>query len=318
MTLPKAVAAATEELAALEQQLQAPVESDLPPDGQTEETPPALEPAPEPVPAAPVASSDVPPEVPEEKWEHKYRRLQGKYDAEVPRLHAQLREMQTAIQQMQHAQQAPPPSPVPEKAAEPEKYVSDEDIVTFGEDYVDLQRRVALDTTRELRKQVELLKAQMAQQGSQVQTVTFESQLAQAVPDFKDINVDPAWIEWLNEFDPLLRAPRRAIAQQAYARGDVDAVKSYVELFKQAHGAPPAPPPEPQKPSRQQELQRQVQPSRASASAPTTGAKKTYTMGEAEALFNRISHLTAQGRIDEAKRLDAEISAAYAEGRISV
>ena len=96
MTLPKAVAAATEELAALEQQLQAPVEPETPPDGQTE-TPPAPEPSPEPAPAAPVASTDVPhpepQEVPEEKWEHKYRRLQGKYDAEVPRLHQQVKEL---------------------------------------------------------------------------------------------------------------------------------------------------------------------------------------------------------------------------------
>ena len=50
MTLPKAVAAATEELAALEQQLQAPVEPETLPDGQTEDTHPAPEPSPKPTP----------------------------------------------------------------------------------------------------------------------------------------------------------------------------------------------------------------------------------------------------------------------------
>lgn len=314
MTLPKAVAAATEELAALEQQLQAPVEPETPPDGQTEDTHPTPEPSPEPAPAAPVASTDVPPEVPEEKWEHKYRRLQGKYDAEVPRLHQQVKELQAALQQMQHQVQQAPPPPPPETPAEPERYVSDEDVANYGEDFVDIQRRITLDATRELRKQVEELKAQLAQQGSQVQSVSFEARLLKAVPDFEQINADPAWIEWLNEVDPLIRGPRRAIAQQAYANGDVEAVKSYVDLWRKSQApAQPAP-----TVSRQQELQRQVQPSRATASAPSSGAKKTYTLGEAEALFNRIQHLTAQGRIDEAKRLDAEISAAYAEGRISV
>lgn len=313
MTLPKAVAAATEELAALEQQLQAPVEPETPPDGQTE-TPPAPEPSPEPAPTTQVASSDVSSEVPEEKWEHKYRRLQGKYDAEVPRLHQQVKELQAAIQQMQHQAQQPPPPPAPEKPAEPERYVSDEDVANYGEDFVDIQRRITLDATRELRKQVEELKAQLAQQGSQVQSVSFEARLLKAVPDFEQINADPAWIEWLNEVDPLIRGPRRAVAQQAYANGDVEAVKSYVDLWRKSQApAQPAP-----AVSRQQELQRQVQPSRATTSAPSSGAKKTYTLGEAEALFNRIQHLTAQGRIDEAKRLDAEISAAYAEGRISV
>ena len=315
MTLPKAVAAATEELAALEQQLQAPAPETPPPDGQTEDTHPIPEPSPEPAQAAPVASTDVPPEVPEEKWEHKYRRLQGKYDAEVPRLHQQVKELQAALQQMQHqVQQAPPPPPPPEKPAEPERYVSDEDVANYGEDFVDIQRRITLDATRELRKQVEELKTQLAQQGSQVQSVSFEARLLKAVPDFEQINADPAWIEWLNEVDPLLRGPRRAIAQQAYLRGDVEAVKSYVDLWRKSQApAQPAP-----AVSRQQELQRQVQPSRATTSAPSSGAKKTYTLGEAEALFNRIQNLTAQGRIDEAKRLDAEISAAYAEGRISV
>lgn len=318
MTLPKAVAAATEELAALEQQLQAPAPETIPPDGQTEDTPPTPEPRPEPAPAAPVASSDVPhpepQEVPEEKWEHKYRRLQGKYDAEVPRLHAQVRELQGVLAQMQQQMQAPPPPA--EQPKEPDKYVSDEDVANYGEDFVDIQRRITLDTTRELRKQVEELKAQLAQQGTQVRTVSFETQLQDAVPDFKQVNADPAWVAWLNEVDPLIRGPRRAVAQAAYQRGDVEAVKSYVELFKRSRA--PAPAVEPPKLSREQELQRQVQPSRATASAPTSGGKKTYTLGEAEALFNRIQHLTAQGRIDEAKRLDAEISAAYAEGRISV
>lgn len=147
-----------------------------------------------------------------------------------------------------------------------------------------------------------------------MQSVSFEARLLKAVPDFEQINADPAWIEWLDEVDPLIRAPRRAIAQQAYTNGDVEAVKSYVDLWRKSQApAQPAP-----AVSRQQELQRQVQPSRATTSAPSSGGKKTYTMGEAEALFNRIQHLTAQGRIDEAKRLDAEISAAYAEGRISV
>jgi hypothetical protein len=252
--------------------------------------------------------------VPEEKWEHKYRRLQGKYDAEVPRLHAQVRELQGVLAQMQQQMQAPPPPA--EQPKEPEKYVSDEDVANYGADFVDIQRRITLDTTRELRKQVEELKAQLHQQGTQVRTVSFETQLLDAIPDFKQVNIDPSWMEWLNAYDPLLRAPRRAVAQAAYAKGDVEAVKGYVDLWRKSQ-APAQPAPTPAV-SRQQELQRQVQPSRATASAPASGAKKTYTIGEADALFNRIQHLTAQGRIDEAKRLDAEISAAYAEGRISV
>ena len=41
-------------------------------------------------------------------------------------------------------------------------------------------------------------------------------------------------------------------------------------------------------------------------------------MAEADALFTKMQRLAQQGRFDEAKRLDAEISAAYAEGRVIV
>jgi ribosomal protein L29 len=239
--------------------------------------------------------------------------LQGKYDAEVPRLHQQVRELQAAIQQMQHQINAPPPPPAaPEKPAEPERYVSDEDVANYGEDFVDIQRRIALDATRELRKQIDELKTQLVQQHTQVQTVSFETTLRQAIPDFAAVNADPDWVAWLNEVDPLLRGPRRMVAQAAYERQDVEAINGYVELFKQSRAAPPKP-----EVNREQELRRQVQPSRSAASAPIN-AQKTYTMAEADALFNRMQQLTAQGRIDEAKRLDAEISTAYAEGRVLV
>lgn len=220
MPLPKAVADATAELAALEQQFTAPVE--VPNEAPVEQTEPALpepEPSPEPAPEPPVAPSDVAPDsASEAKWEHKYRRLQGKYDAEVPRLHQQLREVTATLQQLQAQQAAPPPPPAPSptKDTEPDRYVSDEDVANYGEDFVDIQKRITLDATREMRKQIADLQAQLQQTGSQMSAVSFETKLLQAVPDFPVIDANPNWIAWLNEFDPLIRGPRRVVAQAAF------------------------------------------------------------------------------------------------------
>lgn len=325
MALPSAVAKATEDLAALEQQLMQPAPVvpevvdeqtatlDLPTDKDTEHQDDSVSP-------------DVPPVVPEEKWEHKYRRLQGKYDAEVPRLHKQVKELQSALSQMQLQLQQPPPPPVApppppppaEKPAEPERYVSDEDVANYGEDFVDIQRRIALDATREMRKQIDELKAQLVAQNDQVQNVqsfSFDTRLRLRIPDFDQVNADPSWVEWLNEVDPLIRGPRRMVAQEAYVRQDIEAVKSYVDLWRQSQTpvTPAAP-----KASRDQELQRQVQPNRATA--PTTpsahNGKKVYNLTEANRVFADIQKLTSQGRFDDAQRLEAEISTAYAEGRI--
>jgi hypothetical protein len=236
--------------------------------------------------------------------------LQGKYDAEVPRLHQQLREVNATLQQLQAQQAAPPPpAPSPTKEAEPERYVSDEDVANYGEDFVDIQKRITLDATREMRKQIADLQAQLQQTGNQMSAVSFETKLLQAVPDFPAIDANPEWIAWLNEVDPLIRGPRRVVAQAAFERGDVEAVKSYVNLWKQGHE------PEPPKVNRDQELRRQVQPSRTTSSAPVS-AQKTYTLQEADVLFAKMQQFASQGRIDEAKKLDAEISAAYAEGRV--
>ncbi|MBP6581911.1 MAG: hypothetical protein KA204_00315 [Chromatiaceae bacterium] len=302
MAIPRNVAIATNDLAELEAQLTAPVapEEDLPepPDAPTD-------PAPEhPEPPAPVAPPDVPATDPEEKWESRYRHLQGKYDAELPRLHAQIKELHAILAQRPEPQ-APP------QQAEPERYVTDEDVANYGDDYIDVHRRITLDTVRDLKTELATLKAQLERTGEQVGTVSFETKLAQAVPDFETINSNPEWVGWLNEVDPILRGPRRLVAQAAYARGDVEAVKAYVDLWKQLHAQPVTEP----KADRQQELRRQVQPSRTTASAPATSAK-LYSMAQATEVFDKMQRLVAQGRIEEANRLDAEISAAYNEGRV--
>ena len=303
MPLPKSVALATSDLAELEAQLSAPVapEEDLPeqPDEPTDpppEQPEQVQPE--------ERANDAPPAVEDEKWESRYRHLQGKYEAEVPRLHAQIKELHAILAQRPEPQ-APP------QQAEPERYVTDEDVANYGDDYIEVHRRITLDTVRDLKTELATLKAQLERTGEQVGTVSFETKLAQAVPDFETINANPEWVAWLNEVDPILRGPRRMVAQAAYARGDVEAVKAYVDLWKQLHAQPAAEP----KSDRQQELRRQVQPSRTTASAPANSAK-LYSMAQATEVFDKMQRLVAQGRIEEANRLDAEISAAYNEGRV--
>lgn len=256
--------------------------------------------------------------VPEEKWEHKYRRLQGKYDAEVPRLHSEIKELRALIEQLQ----APKPEEKPEeKPARVEPLVTEQDVDAFGDDLIDLQRRVtrevlASEFNKELdkiRKENEVLKSQL----TQVQGNTFETRLRQAVPDFDQINQDQRWVEWLNEVDPMLRAPRRTAAQAAWNNGDVEAVKAYVDLFKQSIGADQEKSPQTQR-KRQAELKRQVQPSKATSTATSAqaGQQKTYSAQEADGIFRQVQRLITEGRHEEAAALENEISAAYVEGRV--
>ena len=324
MALPKQVEAQLKALEELEKQLTQgtdpkpadPAPADPPADPKPADPPADPKPAdPEPKPAEPTPAPAEPP-VSEEKWEQKYKTLKGMYDAEVPRLHADVRELKAQVESLRKASET---KPVEVKPAAPEKLVTDADVEAFGSDLIEVQRKVAREVAAEFRSELDAMKAenqklrdQLTATGTQVSEATFEQRLHRLVPDFQEVNVNPQWIEWLNEVDPLLRAPRKSVAQDAFNRGDAEAVAHYIGMFKQSIT--------PVKPTKDvtEELERQVQPNRtASSSAPVSQKGKTYTTADIDKMFKQVAELGNRGKLDEAKKLEAEIDAAYMEGRVT-
>ena len=317
MALPRQVEAQLRELEALEKQLaegQNPAPADPEPqpaeppqDQQTQQAEPKpVEPTP--TPTEPVVA--------EEKWEQKYKTLKGMYDAEVPRLHADLRDLKAQVDSLRKASETKPVEPAKPKAAE--KLVTDADVEAFGQDLIEVQRKVAREVAAEFRGELdamrvenEKLREQLTSTGTQVSEASFEQRLYRMVPDFEAVNADPKWIAWLNEVDPLLRAPRSSVAQQAFNRGDAEGVAHYVAMFKQTVA------PVEQKADKTEELERQLQPNRGATSAPPTSQKgKVYTNADIEKMFRKAADLGTKGQTDAAKKLEAEIDAAFMEGRV--
>lgn len=341
MALPKQVKQRLEEVERLEASLQAPEGSDKPTEPVAPE--PAPEPTPEPTPTdeptgegqtapepeeptEPKANEGNEPSKPSEPtdndgeslWEHKYHRLQGKYDAEVPRLHQQIKDLSTMVENLKQQVEAPKEPPQPETPPEPEKLVTDADIEEYGEAFVDLQRRIAREEFGKdlsaLRQENAQLREMLERTGSQIGEMTFNQKLLQAVPDFESVNADPRWAAWLDEYDPIIRAPRRAVAQDAFNREDAAAVADYVKLFKSQL---PQDTPKASKPSRKAEVERQVQPDRASSNnTPRSQTARTYTTRQIESMFKKVAELGSKGRVDEAAKLEKEIDSAYREGRV--
>jgi hypothetical protein len=310
MALPKQVTAQLAELEELEKSLQGDTGQTAEPEQPVEAVQAEPQVAPEPVPAEPVQE-----EKRDELWEHRYRRLQGKYDAEVPRLHAALREMELQVEQLKQELKAKPTEEVKQK--ESVKLVTAADVDNFGDDLIDLQRRVAREVAAEFADQIEALRAenaalkkQVGETGAKVGEVSFKAQLDQAIPDFATVNADKRWIAWLDGIDPMVRGPRRSVVQAAWDRGDIAALAEYVALWKQGiNGTTNG--------QRQGELRRQVQPSRTvGAQATSPGTDKTYTDAEARGVFEQVRRLNARGSYDAAAKLEAEISRAYLEGRV--
>ena len=320
MALPKQVEAQLRELEQIERQLaesQNPAPAD--PEPQPTENPPADPPTPEPTEPEPkpVDSKPTPtePAVAEETWQSRYIALKGKYDAEVPRLHADLREFKAQLETLRKAVETKPVDT--KKPAVAEKLVTDADVQAFGEDLIEVQRKVAREVAAEFRGELDAMKAeneklreQLNMTGSQVSEASFEQRLYRMVPDFQDVNADPRWINWLNEVDPLLRAPRKTVAQQAFNQGDAEAVAHYIGMFK-ASIAPVEQPSD-----KAAELEKQIQPKRSAATAPVSQQARIYTDAQIQKMFLKSVELSSRGQRDEATKLEAEIDAAYREGRV--
>ena len=331
MALPRQVEATLKEIEALEKQLsegQVPATTEPAPaaevaqpqatqgeaqPAEAPETPTKVE---QPAEATPEKPAE--PVVAEETWQQKYRTLKGMYDADVPRLHAQVKELNARLNELQRAADAPKPTT---QQTAPTKLVTDEDVQAFGADLIEVQRKVAREVAQDFRAEIDALKAdnaklreQLTATGSQVVEATFEQRLHRMVPDFDAINADPKWIEWLNEVDPILRAPRKAVAQQAFNSGDAEGVAYYVDLFRQNS----KPGEQPKATSKADEVARQIQPNRvASTGTPVSQTGKTYTNAEIQRMFQRAADLGGKGQLDAARKLEAEIDAAFMEGRVT-
>ena len=255
-----------------------------------------------------------------ESFKQKYATLRGKYDAEVPRLHQQVKELTDQMNAIREEAEAAKKVEA-EKPKEKVSYVTDADREEYGDDLIDFQRRVAKEASQEYEdrfeqqaKVIEQLQQQISNTGNQVGEVGFTQKLNALVPGFDQLDNDERWVAWLNEYDPMTRGPRRDQAQAAFNAGDAEAVAHYVGLFREsvepvANG----------KSDRDTELEKQVTPSRSASTVTNKSSSKNskvYSEKELNNAWTKIRTLNTQGKYDDAEKLEAELTAAYMEGRV--
>lgn len=316
MALPKQVQAQLAEVEAYEKALEAQIN---PQDGELDTETEVVAETKEAPKLEKAKPADTPPtDVEEETFKQKYKTLTGKYDAEVPRLHQQVREMTEATKQLREELKALKVEPT--KSKEKVSLVTDADRAEFGEDLLDVQRRVAREVSEEYSDRlgqqdavIQKLEEKLQQTGNQVGEVNFSQRLAQLVPDFAQVDSDERWIAWLDEHDPMLRGPRKVQAQQAFNAGDVEAVAHYVGLWKETLAAPTAAKPN------QAELEKQVAPNRSATSVRTQStaqSSKIYSPKDADRAWSKVRTLNTRGQYAEAEKLEADLTTAYMEGRV--
>lgn len=209
-------------------------------------TPPAD--TPPPAPPSPPAADTQPPAPPVEPkpedrqdWKSKYMALQGKYNAEVPRLHQDLKEAKARIANLEtkltDALKAPPAPPKPSPNIDALR-------TKFGDDLAETVRAIAEEAAAEVRSELDPLKEQVGQTVERVEAVqsshaqseeaAFVASLELRVPGWREIDAKPEWHAFLAKRDPFTGRELQELLVEAYTARQLDRVAHFFDAFKAA------------------------------------------------------------------------------------
>ena len=270
--------------------------------------------------------------LPEETIVQKYKTLQGMYNAEVPRLHQQNREMSNRVQQMEQLLASLSAQQTSAQSQQiVEKIVTDKDVEEYGES-LDVMRKVS----REELIPMEQRFAQMEQMFRQMQTNVvpqvqavaqrqqvsaeqgFWAELTSVVPNFRQINDNEAFQSWLLSADPLTGITRQTYLDDAQRSLDARRVANFFRAWLESTGQAAVA----QSTGRIQnsELEKQVTPgrSRNTGTPATTNQGKMYSPQDIQKFFNDVRTGKYKGREPERDRIERDIFAAQRENRIQI
>lgn len=345
--LPKAVQKQIEEANRLAEQLnqqrldgQAPPPPDGQPPAPDQGTPPAAA-------SPPPDAGNQPPTPGAEGWEQKYKVLQGKYNAEVPRLQRQVNEQNSTLEQLkaqltatqgmlsalaQNRVAAPGQGQGPAPAA-PAKLVKDEEVKEFGEDLTDFIGRVAeqrlmpridqkIQPVQQQVAEVRQTATKVVERSAQSDHERLLATLDQQIAGWRQQNNDPGFLDWLAQPDPYSGVARGDLLRQAYEGFDAPRIVAFFKGYRNEHAVvtPPAPAAAPAEPdASQRKLDDFVAPGtpKAGPTGAQTGAgKRTWTQAEIKQFYDDAA--AGKFRNNKARRdeLEREIHAAVREGRV--
>ncbi len=238
-----------------------------------------------------------------EKLEKSHEVLQGKYNAEVPRMAEEKRALKERVSFLEKENQllkenAQPP--MPPKDFDPDEYLSEEEKEEYGEDLVRMQSRVAQGETSKAIKPVQ-------EELEKIRKDNFFDRLDDKVPDWEKINKDQGFLEWLNVPEGYSQITRQSVMDRAFGDNNVSIVARMFNDYIEDKGKPASKP----------NLENQVVPTKSpTGTAPQR--KKVYKMSEITAKQKQLVNDKIKGLLttEQYNKVQNEIDSAFAERRI--
>jgi hypothetical protein len=280
--------------------------------------------------ASPEAAAPAPIQKEETDWEQRYKTLQGKYNAEIPRLNNEIRDLRDLMVKMgeRQEQQAHAPQAAPEVVQN--KLVTQADIDDYGEDFIDVVRRVAKQeydpVVQRLEKENEQLRNQVGGVQSGLQQTAKErllSSLDARMPGWREINQSDEFLAWLGQYDAYSGMRRHDLLLKAFEAGDEARTIAFFEGYRNENAAMAPVDTQPLAAPRKAKVDMEtlVAPGMAretKAARAQEGSAKIWTQQQISNFYDKVVAGKYRGREGEKekRRIEADIIRAANEGRI--
>lgn len=263
--------------------------------------------------------------------EQKYKTLQGMYNAEVPRLNADKRELAERVSNLEQLLSTAS-QPITLQAPEPEavNLITDQDMEDYG-DSIDVMRRVNQEENNAANQRISQLEQMLnnlqsnvipkvdtlANQQAHSSEQTFWSELSSEVPQWRDINENPDFQTWLLSTDPLTGISRQTYLEDAQSNFDARRVANFFSSWGEQNGmseqAQPA-----SNASNTSQLEKQVAPGKGkNTGTPANINGKTYSTADITQFYDRVRTGYYKGNDSERAKTERDIFAAQQDGRIN-
>lgn len=181
-----------------------------------------------------------------EYWEHRTKTLQGMLDSanrkHVLESEAIKRQLESKVEDLEKKIREVPP---PTVKYDLRNYFSEADIEKYGADLPSLMLQMATKISEEVSErtvrrtvedEVAPLKKRAASSEEDIlkqRQAAFWNILKSSVPDWQEVNADPAFHQWLGEQEPLVGATRQELLSQAEQTLDGSRVSQIFAVFKE-------------------------------------------------------------------------------------
>jgi hypothetical protein len=233
-----------------------------------------------------------------QKLEHQFRVLQGKYNAEVPDLAAQLRVKEQELSDLQNR------APAPEQGAnvdEQEQEIRD----LYGDEFLQLVNRKTQQAVDEAVKPFQTRISEMDTDRQREAEGRFYSTLNEAHPDWQQINMTNEWLRFLGEVDDSSGLERQQIIDRAQQVGNPGPVIHQLAAFKQRS-----------RPGKDRMRSQTVPAESGRSEAPKSEDQVVYKASDLRRFFKDVTDGKYRGKEDEVAQIERKFAIAHQEGRI--